>query len=54
MKIGNIYIVTHGEDEDNTFVINDVTNQAKGYLKWIDNNLWDLNRMKKQAEEVDV
>lgn len=54
MKIGNIYIVTHGEDEDNTFVINDVTNQAKGYLKWIDNNLWDLNRMQKQAEEVDV
>ena len=54
VNIGNIYIVTHGEDEENPFVINDVTAQAKGYLKWIDNNLWDLNRMQKQQEEVDV
>ena len=54
VNIGNIYIITHGEDEENPFVINDVTAQAKGYLKWIDNNLWDLNRMQKQQEEVDV
>ena len=54
VNIGNIYIITHGEDEENPFVINDVTAQAKGYLKWIDNNLWDLNRMQKQQEEIDV
>ena len=53
-NIGNIYIITHDEDEENPFVINDVTAQAKGYLKWIDNNLWDLNRMQKQQEEVVV
>ena len=54
LKIGNIYIVTHGPDEENPFVINDVTSKAKGYLKWIDDNLWDLNRMQKQREEIEV
>ena len=54
VNIGNIYIVTHGEDEENPFVINDITKQAKGYLKWIDNNLWNLNRMQKQPEEIKV
>ena len=54
LKIGSIFIVTHGADEENPFVINDVTKQAKGYLKWIDENLWDLNRMQKQREEVEV
>ena len=54
LKIGKIYIVTHGQDEESPFVINDVTKQAKGYLKWIDDNLWDLNRMQKQREEVEV
>ena len=54
LNIGHIYIVTHGNDKENPFVINDVTKQAKGYLKWIDDNLWDLNRMQKQREEVMV
>ena len=54
LKIGKIYIVTHGQDEESPFVINDVTKQAKGYLKWIDDNLWDLNRMQKQREEVEI
>lgn len=54
LKIGKIYIVTHGQDEESPFVINDVTKQAKGYLKWIDDNLWDLNRMQKQQEEVEI
>ena len=54
VRIGNIYIVTHGDDENNPFVINDVTWKAKGYSKWINDNIWDLNRMQKQAEEVKV
>ena len=54
MKIGNIYIVTHGNDEDNPFVINDVTEQAKAYAKWVNDNIWDLNRMQKEPEEVQV
>lgn len=52
LNIGKIYIVTHGEDEENPFVLNEVTVKAKGYSKWIDDNIWDLNRMQKQSEEV--
>lgn len=54
VKIGNIYIVTHGNDEENPFVINDVTKQAKAYAKWVNDNIWDLNRMQKEPEEVQV
>lgn len=54
LNIGKIYIVTHGEDETNPFVPNDVTAKAKGYAKWINDNIWDLNRMQKQQEEVQV
>lgn len=54
VKIGNIYIVTHGNDEENPFVINDVTEQAKAYAKWVNDNIWDLYRMQKEPEEVQV
>ena len=54
LNIGRIYIVTHGEDDENPFVLNDVTAKAKSYSKWINDNIWDLNRMQKQPEEVHV
>ncbi|MBR1757714.1 MAG: hypothetical protein IJ744_03165 [Lachnospiraceae bacterium] len=54
VKIDKIFIVTHGPDEENPFVINDVTQQAKGYAKWVNDNIWDLNRMQKQTEEYQV
>ncbi len=54
LKIGNIFIVTHCDDEENPFVINDVTVQTKGYSKWINDNIWDLNRMQKQPEEYEI
>lgn len=54
VKIGKIYIVTHGNDEENPFVINDVTEQARTYAKWVNDNIWDLNRMQKEPEEVQV
>lgn len=54
LNIGKIFIVTHGEDEENPFVSNDVTVKAKGYAKWINDNIWDLNRMQKQPEEVQI
>lgn len=54
VKIGNIYIVTHGDDEQDPFVINDVTQTAKGYYKWINDNIWNLNRMQKQRDEINV
>jgi hypothetical protein len=52
LKIGRICIVTHGEDEENPFVINDVTSKAKSYYRWINDNIWDLNRMQKEREEI--
>lgn len=54
VSVGNIYIVTHGNDDDNPYVITDVTTQAKELFKWIDDNIWDLNRMQKSADEVEV
>ena len=52
LKIDRIHIVTHSPDESNPFAINDVTSQAKGYQKWVNDHIWDLNRMQKQREEV--
>lgn len=54
VPIGKIYIVTHGDDENDPFVINDVTESAKGYYKWINDHIWNLNRMQKERNELDV
>lgn len=54
VKIDKIFIVTHGHDEENSFVLNDVTDQAKGYYKWINDHIWNLNRMQKQPEEYEM
>ena len=54
LKVGHVYIVTHGPDENNPFVINDVTEKAKKYAKWVNDNIWDLNRMQKEPEEVEA
>lgn len=54
VNIGNIYIVTHGEGEAEPFVLNDVTAQAKSYAPWVNEHIWDLNRMQKQREELQV
>lgn len=54
LKIERIFIVLHGPDEEYPFQPVDVTAQAKGYYQWINDNIWDLNRMQKEAEEVSV
>ena len=54
LKIGHICIVIHGPDEENPFVPVDVTRQAKGYYRYINDNIWDLNRMQKEPEEVET
>ena len=49
------YILSrHGDDETSPFVIHDVTKEAKGRAKWVNDHIWDLNRMQKQPEEVEV
>lgn len=54
VKIGRIFIVIHGPDEADPFLPQDVTREARGYYRWINDNIWDLNRMQKQPEEVAV
>ena len=54
LNIGHIFIVTHGPDEEAPFVINDVTRDAKGHAKWVNDNIWELNRMQKEPEEIEV
>ncbi len=44
----------HGEDEVNPFLPVDVTKQAKSCYKWINENIWDLNRRQKEPEELIV
>lgn len=52
VKIGRIFIVIHGEDESDPFVPVDVTREARALYGWINDHIWDLNRMQKRAEEV--
>ena len=52
IRIDKVYIVLHGPDEENPFVPADVTEQAKAYYPWINDHIWDLNRMQKEREEV--
>ena len=52
LRIGRIFIVTHGPDEEHPFVPVDVTETAKGYYTWINDNIWDLNRVWKEKEEI--
>jgi hypothetical protein len=52
VRIGKIFIVTHGPEEDQPFVPVDVTEEAKGYAPWVNEHIWELNRMQKEREEV--
>lgn len=52
LKVGRIFIVIHGPDEENPFVPVEVTRQVKACYSWINENIWDLNRMQKEKEEV--
>lgn len=52
VKIGKVFIVIHGPDEEKPFVPVDVTAQAKGYYNWINDHIWDLNRRQKEPDEI--
>ena len=54
VKIGKIYIVIHGENEENPFVPVEITEQAKGLYSWINEHIWELNRLQKGLEELDI
>ena len=54
VKVGKICIVLHGPDEENPFLPIDVTERARGYYNWINEHIWDLNRMQKQPNEPGI
>ena len=54
IPVGKIFIVIHGDEEENPFVPVDVTWKAKGYYKWINDNIWELNRLQKEREELPI
>ena len=54
IHIGRVFIVIHGPDEENPFIPVEVTTEAKGYFTWINENIWALNRMWKEKEEIQV
>ncbi len=54
VKVNRIFIVVHGSDEEDPFVPVDVTTEAKGYYKWINDHIWELNRLQKQPEEIET
>ena len=51
LKINRICIVTHGPGE-NPFCPVEITREAKGLYRWVNEHIWDLNRMQKQKEEI--
>lgn len=53
VKITKCFIIYHGEDEENPFVIEEVTNRVREYYKWIDENIWRLGKIKFQKEEIE-
>ena len=54
LNIGKIYIVIHGEDPNNLFVPVEITKEAKCLYNWINDHIWELNRLQKAQEELGI
>ena len=54
VKIGRVFLVLHGPDEENPFLPVEVTAQVKELYTWINEHIWELNRLQKQPEEPDT
>lgn len=54
INIGKIFVVIHGEDEENPFVQVEVTDQVKELYDWINENIWRLSKLSKQDQELQM
>ena len=54
LKIDHIYIVTHGPNEENPFVPVEITEEAREYYDWINDNIWELNKLQYEPDEIMV
>lgn len=52
IRLKKCFIVYHGPDENNPFVIEDVSKNAKEYSETINDNIWRLGKIKAQPEEI--
>ena len=52
LKIGRVFIVLHGPDEEHPFVTADVTREARGCYRWVNEHIWELNRLQKEPQEI--
>ena len=51
LRINRVFIVLHGPDEEHPFVPREVTKEVKALYTWVNDHIWDLNRMWKAKEE---
>ena len=54
IRVGRIFLVLHGQDEENPFVPVEITEEARGLYGWVNDHIWDMNRMQKQPEEPET
>lgn len=54
VKIRRIFIVLHGPDEENPFLPVEITEEARALAPWINEHIWNLNRIKKGKEEPGI
>ena len=51
LRIDRVFIVLHGPDGEEPFLPCEVTKEVKALYSWINDHIWDLNRMWKEKEE---
>lgn len=52
LKVERIFLVLHGPDEDHPFVPVEITGQATALYDWVNDHIWELNRLQKEKEEL--
>ena len=51
VRVGKAFLVLRGETED-TFRTVEITSEVRKLYAWINDHIWDLNRVKKSPEEI--
>ncbi len=54
IPVSGIFLVLNSGNTDQPFATVDITSEAKTYTKWINDNIWNLNRMQKNREEPQI
>ena len=54
LPVGKVFLVLRGENEENPFVPVEVTAEVKKLYSWINDHIWELNRLQKQPEEIET